>query len=66
MSTTRAPTGRELTACRPLAEGREKDDAIIDHLLFDDTHWVEDFDGWLIDQSLEESGIIIDQAQETE
>jgi hypothetical protein len=43
------------TACLSLAERRE--DAINDRM-FDDEHWAEDFDGWLIDQTIEESGII--------
>jgi hypothetical protein len=44
------------TACPSLA-GREEDDASIDETLFDDEHWVEDFDG--PDPSLEEAGIVI-------
>jgi hypothetical protein len=64
MSTNTTPaSGRGEAACLSMAERRDEDDAIIDHLLFDDEEWSEDFDG--PDQtSLEEAGIIIEQDQE--
>jgi hypothetical protein len=59
-----ALSGREPDARLSLANRREDEEAMIDNLLFEDQEWEADFDGWLIDQTLDESGIVIELDQE--
>jgi hypothetical protein len=63
MSTsTHPPSLRVEDSARSFLSGRlEEDDAAIDDTLFDDGEWEESHEGWLIDQTLEDSGIVINQ-----
>jgi hypothetical protein len=58
-------SGREDSECLSLAARLGEDNDVIDDLLFGDEEWLDDFDGgWILDQSLEDAGIIIEQNQE--